>query len=74
MDSKELRDWIDSLTDDIEFLYNGVFGSICPTSRTDISVSYGDYEKTHDSIDAAMNDPFINGKSLNEISNKIEIQ
>jgi hypothetical protein len=74
MNKNELRDWIDSLTDDIEFLYDGVFGSICPTSRTEISVSYGEYEKTHGSIDSAMSDPFIKGQSLNEISNKIDIQ
>lgn len=32
MKSEDLRDWIDSLTQDITFEYLGVNGSICPVS------------------------------------------
>lgn len=32
MKSEDLRDWIDSLTQDIAFEYLGVNGSICPLS------------------------------------------
>lgn len=30
MTAPELRAWIDSLTQDIDFAYRGKFGSICP--------------------------------------------
>nr|DAD89758.1 MAG TPA: hypothetical protein [Siphoviridae sp. ctWDo30] len=73
MKAQELRKWIDSLTDDIEFSYAGKHGSICPISRAEIYLSYGD--ATHDAktIDDAMSVPFFNGKSLNEISDKMEL-
>ena len=66
-----LRDWIDSLTDDIEFQYKGLWGAICPFTRTEISLCYNGFEPTVDSIDKAMSTPFIDGKSLNEISTEI---
>ena len=71
MSEKELRVWIDSLTDDIEFFYLGVWGSICPFGRDDISVSYGDDERTFGSIDDVMNKPFIHGKPLKDICEDI---
>lgn len=52
MKSEDLRDWIDSLTQDITFEYLGVNGSICPFSRSDISLCYGEKEQSFDSIDA----------------------
>lgn len=74
MNAKELYDWIDSLTQDIEFQYRGVWGSICPFSRTNISVSYGDEEQTFHSIDAALDTPFIDGKPLKEICSDIQFE
>lgn len=62
---------IDSLTDDIEFQYKGLWGAICPFTRTEISLCYNGFETTVDSIDKAMSTPFIDGKSLNEISTEI---
>ena len=47
--------------------YNGVSGAICPFSREDIAVKYGDSEHTFDSVDAFMNEPFIEGKPLKDI-------
>lgn len=73
MNDQSLRDWIDSLTADIEFKYNGVWGSICPFNRSNISLCYGDYEITVHSIDEAMNTPFIDGKTLSQISEQLEI-
>lgn len=67
MNARDLRDWIDSLTDDIEFQYLGVWGSICPFNRQNISVSYGDDERTFHSIDDVMNEPFICGKPIKDI-------
>lgn len=73
MKAKELSDWIDSLTDDIEFEYNGIWGSICPFSRKCISLCYDENEVTVNSVDAAMKEPFVNGHSLEEISEKLKI-
>lgn len=67
MKPEQLRNDIDSLMEDIEFQYKGVWGSICPFSRENISVSYGDQERTFDSVDAVMNEPFIEEKPMKEI-------
>ena len=67
MKPEQLRNDIDSLMGDIEFQYKGVWGSICPFSRENISVSYGDLERTFDSVEAVMNEPFIDGKPMKEI-------
>ena len=72
MTPEQLRDDIYCLLLDIEFQYKGVWGSICPFSRENISVAYGGTEKTLDSVDAVMDEPFIDGKSLNEICNRIQ--
>lgn len=72
MKAQDLRDWIDSLTDDIEFEYQGKWGSICPFSREDISLCYDEQEVTVFSVDAAMKEPFIAGRSLEEISEEIQ--
>ena len=68
----DLKTWILSLTQDISFTYIGVSGSICPFTRQDISVSYGNDGKDYDNIEAVMTDPFIGGKSLSEISEQIQ--
>lgn len=62
-----LRAAIDSLLTDIEFQYKGTWGSICPFSRSNISVAYGEQERTFDSVDAVMNEPFIDGNPIKEI-------
>ena len=72
MSAKELQNWINGLTQDITFEYLGVEGSICPFSRTDISISFGDSERTFQNVEDAMNIPFIAGKPLKEICDKIE--
>ena len=74
MRANELYDWIDSLTQDIVFQYHGVWGSICPFSRTNISVSYGDQEKTFDSIDAVLESTIVSGRPLKEICEQIEFE
>ncbi len=73
MKPKDLRDWLDSLTQDIDFLYQGVCGSICPLSRERIELCYGDNYATAYSINEAMSIPFIDGKSLTELCEVIEI-
>lgn len=68
-----MKNLILSLTQDIEFIYNDVNGSIIPLSHDDISMSYGDKNKNYKSVDSLLSDPFFNGKSLNDIVEKIEI-
>ena len=73
MSTKALRALIDSLTQDIDFSYHGVTGSICPFSRQDIALCYGDVTADATSVDDAMSIPFIDGHSLNEISEQLDI-
>lgn len=73
MKSTELRDWIDSLTDDIEFQYQGKWGAICPFNRQNISLCYDGKELTVSSVDEAMTEPFIDGRSLEEISEELQL-
>lgn len=67
MNAEQLREWINSLTQDIDFVYDGVQGSICPFSRDSISLCYGGDEITVASVDEAMATPFIRGRSMNEV-------
>lgn len=71
MNANDLKAWIDSLTQDIDFKYRGKMGSICPFSRTDISLAYDGQEVTVNSVDAAMSEPFINGHSLVELCEEL---
>lgn len=73
MNKQELYDYIDSLTCDIEFEYAGVHGAICPTSRRDIDVCFGDFDKKYSGIEEVMSDKVYFGKSLNEISDDLDI-
>ena len=70
MKPDELKEWIDSLSSDIEFQYRGVWGSICPFSRENISVSYGKKERTFSSIEDVMNTSFIDGKAIKDVCEK----
>lgn len=67
MDAMDLRHNIEYLLLDIEFQYRGEWGAICPFSRGEIAVKYGNLEKTFASVDALMTEPFIDGKSIGEI-------
>ena len=73
MKAQDLRAWIDSLTQDIDFSYRGVTGSICPFSRQDIALCYGGITADATSVDEAMSIPFIDGHSLNEIAEQLDI-
>ena len=68
MTKKELYEYINTLAGDLDFEYQGIHGAVCPFSRTDIAISYGDTDKTCDDIETALNDKLFNGKSLNEIA------
>ena len=73
MSAQDLYEYIDSLYQDIDFMYKGKCGSICPFSRNDISLCYDGKEITVDSVDKAMQTPFISGFSLSEICEELDI-
>ena len=73
MTAKELYQKIESLSGDIEFEYNGLHGAVCPFGKDDISISYGSEERSHTSVESAMNDRLYSGKSLYEIADKLEM-
>lgn len=73
MKPNKLAEMIDSLTSDIDFEYNGKHGAVCPFSRTDIALSYGEEAHSHTSVEDVMNDKMFDGKCLKEISEQIEL-
>jgi len=74
MNAKDLKTRVDSLTQDISFIFNGIECSIIPINRENISVSYGEHRvKDYGDSNAMMEDPFWDGKSLNEIAGEIEL-
>lgn len=73
MNVRDLRNLIESLTDDIEFQYQGKWGSICPFNRQNISLCFDDKEITVHSVDDAMKEPFIEGHSLEELGTELNI-
>lgn len=64
---------INALADDIEFEYKGKHGAICPFSRDDIIVAYGEVEIRVSSVEQALNEKIFEGLCLNEISDEILI-
>ena len=72
MKCEDLRNLIDGLTQDIDFEYRGEYGSICPFSRTDISLCFRGHAVSVTSVDAAMAEKFIDGKSLSEVISEIK--
>ena len=73
MNASELKSWIDSLAQDIDFEYRGKLGSICPFNRNNISLCYNDHEITVTSVDEVMTEAFIDGKSLEDVCEELEI-
>lgn len=73
MKASELKDLILSLTQDVTFQYAGKYACINPWNPSKIEVGYGDKVKTYSNIDDVMKDKFYNGKSLEEISEELNI-
>lgn len=73
MKPEKLKEWISSLTDDIEFSYQGVNGAICPINCGQIYLSYGDDTYDAVSVDDAMQAKICGDKSLDEIAEQLEI-
>ena len=73
MNRDDLKNMIDSLTQDVEFDYSGMHGSICPFSRGEIYVQFGRKTRQFKSVDAVMDTPFFGGKALNEIADQLSL-
>jgi len=73
MKPDDLKDWIISMLQDISIEYNGKEGSICPFSLDNISFTFDDETRDYRSVDDMMSDPFIDGKPLNEICEKLTL-
>lgn len=73
MKPDNLRELIMSLTQDVVFEYDGAVACINPWSESKIEVGYDNEVKTYDNINDVMSDPFYHGKSLQEISEKLDI-
>ena len=73
MKPENLKELILSLTQDVIFEYDGAIACINPWNEAKIEVGYGDKMKTYDNINDVMSDTFYHGKSLQEISEQINI-
>lgn len=73
MKREELRESIGKMMLDVEFSYNGVDGSVCPISENEIGIMYDEQEDTVRSVDELMSTPFIDGKTLNEVCEELDI-
>ena len=67
-----MYEWIDSLTQDIDFRDHGAYGSICPFNRKNISLCFNGESVTAYSVSDAMNTKFIDGQSLNDLCEVLE--
>lgn len=72
MTIQDLKEKILSLTSDIEFTYRGMDGCIIPINQQDISVSFGDVNKTYQNIDDALTDGILQGVSIQDAIHDIE--
>lgn len=71
MKLEELRAWVSELAQDIMFSYQDKWGSICPFAEDDISLCYNEEEVTVHSVDEVFTTPFIEGKTLAEMCEKV---
>lgn len=71
MKPDDLKKRIDSLISHILFDYNKKQCGIDPISRNNIDMWYGDNEYCASSVEDAMTYPLFDGKSLNQICDKI---
>lgn len=66
MTLQEMRDYIASLASMLYFKYLGKDGHIDPYTQNNILLWYDGKERTVTSVDAAMNTPFLDGKTIAE--------
>ena len=73
MKSDDLKELILSLSQDVVFEYDGAVACINPWNERKFEIGYDDEVKIYDNIDDVMKDPFYHGKSLQEISEQLDI-
>lgn len=73
MKSNDLKNLILSLSKDIVFTYNNKNVCIIPFNKNKFEVGFGDKVRGFTNIEELMGNNFFDGKSLNEISNIIEL-
>lgn len=71
MELEELRAWVAEIAQDISFIYQGKCGSICPFAEDDIALCYNEEAVTVHSVDEVFTTPFIEGKTLAEMCEKV---
>jgi hypothetical protein len=74
MDAKYLKNLILSLTQDVVFKYNNGSACINPMNINKFEVGFKDAIKMYQDIDDLFADKIFDGKSLNEIAEKIELE
>ena len=75
MNKNDLLKWINAFTTDIEYTFNGKRGVIIPLSnrkgKENITLCYGDEDVILKTADEVMAYPLFDGKSFNDISEKM---
>ncbi len=74
MNKEKLKDLILSFCQDVIFQYHGENACINPYNKNKFEVGYGDKAKIYTDIDELMDDKFYDGKSLNQISESLDIE
>ena len=72
MTAKEILSKLSDHQDDYEFFYQGKSGAICIFDKK-IIAGYDGSETTFSSLSELMAEPFIDGKTLTECADEIEI-
>ena len=72
MTAQEIFAKLSNHQDDYEFTYKGKTGAVC-IFDTEIIAGYAGSELTFRSLVEMMNAPFLDGKSLNEVAEKIDL-
>ena len=77
MMATELKRELATAFTDYEFSFNGKHGSICPFNTSEgkffAGITYDDFQTECDDINELMNLKFLDGKSLNEVAEEIEL-
>lgn len=71
MTAQTLKRLILSLVQDVEFNYKNIDGSICPFSRSNIVVSYGNEYFNFKDVDDLMKATFLKGERIQDVCNNI---
>lgn len=73
MTPEKIKGRINELCTLFGFEYNGKIGNVDPYSRNRFLLFYDGVDQVVTDIDSVMSTPFIDGKSLNEVYDKITI-